>query len=1047
MLESVHPLATKLAEHIAGEVRFDTPTRLIYSTDASNYQVMPLGVVLPKTKDDVIAAVKLCAEHGVSIIPRGGGSNLCGSAIGAGVVIDFTKYMDQVIAVDAATREARVQAGVILGQLNKQLAKQSLQFGPDPASAERASVGGVIGANATGSHSIRYGMTADNLNAVQAVLADGALAEFRAEESGKVRRGESGILTFPLSHFPTFSDIGTIVEQHSAAIYRDFPKVWRRASGYNADFTAEMLAYDAAHPMACLTAANAKRQGSNLDNHLRVVSQRNLAPLFAGAEGTLGVLTEATLNLFPKPKHTALVITTFESLLESVRHVPALLTLHPSAIELIGGMFIRLARDLPECKERIGWLEGQANPEGLLVIEFDGETETEARAGVERLAKLVAQEHLPCTLNPIFATKAQADVWFVRKIGLNVLTSIRSEYKPISVVEDVAVPVECLPEYVTRLNEIFALNNTEGAFYAHASAGVLHVRPLVNLRTAEGLAKMQDIGRRTLALCKEMSGAMSGEHGDGYERAHHTPMLFGDEVYAAFCAIKDAFDPQNLLNPGKKVRGVEMEHHLRLGPTYKTAPMQTTFTFHLDGSFARAVEQCNGSGVCRKLDAGVMCPSYRATREEMHSTRGRANLLREFIKEQRLEIGDLRLDAQISNPQSLVSNPQSPKPTIDEVRVALDLCLSCKACETECAAGVDMAKLKSEFTQHYYDENGTPLRAWALGRIAPLSVLATAFAPISNWTMRQSLFKRVMRVAPERTMPAFASHTFDDWWKKHQASNVKRQTSNVNPKSKAVLFVDTFTRYNHPQLGIDAVEVLERAGVEVIIPPWKCCGRPMLSQGQPKAMLDWARFNVAQLAPYAKQGIPILGLEPSCITALKDDYLDLIPGEDTGAVAKMTTSIEEFLIVDCGLSIAQSVPQRSSTIRNQKSEILLHGHCHQKASYGTKGTRAALAQAGCEVNEIDSTCCGMAGAFGYEAEHYALSQQVGELSVLPAVRNAPADVIIVAPGTSCRDQIQHFTGREALHPIQVIARRLREMDAQQVADAPAQSVDLTNANA
>jgi FAD/FMN-containing dehydrogenase/Fe-S oxidoreductase len=1009
-----HPLATKLAQHIAGEVRFDTPTRLIYSTDASNYQVMPAGVVLPKTNDDVIATVTLCAEHGVSVIPRGGGSSLCGSSIGPGIVIDFTKYMDQVIDVDVARREVRVQAGVILGPLNKQLAKHGLQFGPDPASAERAAVGGVIGTNATGSHSIRYGMTADNVNAVQAVLADGALAEFAAQSKGVNGRTGERVIAHPITSSPLhlFHQIQKIVEQRRAAIYRDFPKVWRRASGYNADFFAEMLAFDPANPTACLTEANAMRQGSNLDNHLRAIGQRNLAPLFAGAEGTLGVLTEATLNLFPRPKHTALVITSFESLIESMQHVPALLTLHPSAVELIGGMFIRLARDLPECKDRIDWLQAQASPEGLLVIEFDGETEAEARAGVERLAKLVAQEHLPCTLNPIYAARAQADVWHVRKIGLNVLTSIRSEFKPISVVEDVAVPVARLPEYVTRLNEIFALNHTEGAFYAHASAGVLHVRPLVNLRTAEGVAKMQDIGRRTLALCKEMGGAMTGEHGDGYERAHHNQALFGDEVYAAFCAIKDAFDPRNLLNPGKKVRGVEMDHSLRLGPNYKTVPMQTTFTFHLDGSFAKLVEQCNGSGVCRKLDAGVMCPSYRVTREEMHSTRGRANLLRELIRD------DGRLTVDDQSTSSAVHRPSS-----EEVKAALDLCLSCKACATECAAGVDMAKLKSEFVQHYYDEHGTPLRAWALGRIARLSVLATAFAPISNWMMRRSLFKRVMRVAPQRTLPAFASRTFDDWWKQH--SKIQ------NPKSKIILFVDTFTRYNHPHIGIDAVEVLERAGVEVIVPPWRCCGRPMLSQGQPKAMLDDARFNVATLAPYARQGIPILGLEPSCISAFKDDYLDLIPGEDTSAVAKAFMSIEEFWISDFGFRI------QPSKIQNPKSKILLHGHCHQKSSYGTKGTRAALAQAGCEVSEIDSTCCGMAGAFGYEAEHYALSQQVGELSVLPAVRNAPEGTLVVAPGTSCRDQIAHFTGRQALHPIEVIARRLRELDEGQAQKTPA----------
>jgi Fe-S oxidoreductase len=339
-----------------------------------------------------------------------------------------------------------------------------------------------------------------------------------------------------------------------------------------------------------------------------------------------------------------------------------------------------------------------------------------------------------------------------------------------------------------------------------------------------------------------------------------------------------------------------------------------------------------------------------------------------------------------------------------------------------------MAKLKSEFVQHYYEEKGTPLRAWALGRIAPLSVLATAFAPLSNWMMQRSLFKRVMNVAPERTMPAFTFNTFEKWWRNH-AHHPSGEGHGVGERRKAVLFVDTFTRYNHPHIGIDAVEVLERAGVEVIIPPWKCCGRPMLSQGQPKAMLDSARFNVATLAPYAKQGIPILGLEPSCISAFKDDYLDLIPGEDTSAVAKAFTSVEEFLISNFGLSKIPAGRIESSEIENRKSKILLHGHCHQKSSYGTKGTRAALAQTGCEVSEIDSTCCGMAGAFGYEAEHYAVSQQVGELSVLPAVRNAPEGTLIVAPGTSCRDQIQHFTGRQALHPIEVIARRLRELDA------------------
>jgi FAD/FMN-containing dehydrogenase/Fe-S oxidoreductase len=996
-------LARSLASHIAGDVRFDDPTRLIYSTDASNYQVLPLGVVLPRTVDDVVATVSLCAEHGVSIVPRGGGSSLCGSSIGPGVVIDFSKYMDSVLHVDTTNRQVRAQPGLILGQLNKRLAAQGLQFGPDPASAERAAIGGVIGTNATGSHSIRYGMTADNVTAVQVVLSDGRLAEFSALPEGSPSNLRSAVVD--------------IVTRHAAAIRRDFPKVWRRASGYTLDFIAEMLAYDSADPVACLTEANARRQGSNLDNHLRQISHFNLAPLFAGAEGTLGVLTEATLHLTPRPRHTALVITSFESLGDALLAVPALLTTNPSAIELIGGMFIRIARDLPECKDRLGWLAGQATPEGLLVIEFDGETEAEARDGVERLTRLAAAEHLPCALNPLFAIRPQADVWYVRKIGLNVLTSIRSPVKPISVVEDVAVPVDRLAEYVERLNAIFADNGTEGAYYAHASAGVLHVRPLVNLRTADGVRQMRDIGRRALELCRDLGGAMSGEHGDGYERSHQNEALFGPEVYRAFCEIKDAFDPRGLLNPGKKVRGAEMDDHLRFGPGYATRPAPTTFRFHEIGSFAALAEQCNGSGVCRKLDSGVMCPSYRATRDEMHSTRGRANLLREFIKD----------------PASVDDAPADTRPgdapahalTAQDVKQALDLCLSCKACATECAAGVDMSRLKSEFMQWQHDARGTPLRAWILGRIAPIGALAAPFAPIANWMLERAAFKRALGIAPGRELPRFTAHTFDHWWR-HHASPPPAGTSSgrsggdgrQGARARAALFVDTFTRYNHPEVGITAVQVLERASFEVIVPPWKCCGRPLLSQGQPRAMLEWARFNLAQLAPLARQGVPILGLEPSCISALKDDYPDLVPGDDARIVAEMTMDI-----LDVGSALGD---RGRSTVQEPRPRILLHGHCHQRALWGTQAMRSALTRAGYEVHEVESTCCGMAGAFGYEAEHVDLSRRIGELSVLPAVRAAGDATTIVAPGTSCREQIRAFTGRVAIHPIQALAEGLQD---------------------
>ncbi len=971
MSPASHPLEQALRRHVSGDVRFDTAARVLYSTDASNYQLHPLGVVMPRTAEDVIAVVSLCAEHGVSVIPRGGGSNLCGSAIGEGVVVDFTPHMDAVLDVDTSARQARVQPGVILGQLNRRLATHGLQFGPDPASAERVAVGGAIGANATGAHSIRYGMTADHVDAAQVVLADGCLGSFDANVAPAALR----------------SAVERIARQYAQDVRRDFPKVWRRASGYNLDFVVEMLDFDPAYPTACLTAANAQRQGSNLEAHLRQISRRSLAPLFAGAEGTLGVLTEATLHLVPKPQHTVLVVTAFASLVDAMRAVPLLLTVNPSAIELIGGMFIRTARDLPECRDRISWLEAQDTLEGVLVVEFDGDTPAEATDGAERLRHLVQAEHLPCRLRPLLDPREQADVWYVRRIGLNVLTSIRGHVKPISIVEDLAVPVERLAEFVERMDAIFAANNTEGAYYAHASAGVLHVRPLVNLRTERGLAQMRDIGERALALCHELGGAMSGEHGDGVERSHYNEALFGPRVYRAFCELKDAFDPHGVLNPGKKVRAVEMEHHLRFGPGYAALShlRPTTFRFHTDGSFAGMVEQCNGNGVCRKPEGGVMCPSYRATRDEAHSTRGRANLLRELLRRN----GALR-------------------PSLDDVKQALDLCLSCKACATECAAGVDMSKLKSEFLAHYYAERGTPLRAWALGRIGRFAPLASALAPLSNWFLRLPLAAAALKLAPQRQLPTFRWRSFDRWWRRHAREHADASRPAV------VLFVDTFARYQHPEIAISAARLIAHLGFRVVVPPWRCCGRPLLSQGQPGAMLADARFNVAQLAPWARQGASIVGLEPSCVSALRHDYPDLLSDDAARTIAQQTVSIEEWL--------AQHLPD--STTPANAPAVLLHGHCHQKALWGTGATREALRRAGFRVREVDSTCCGMAGAFGYEAEHYAISQRIGELSLLPAVRAADPATHIAAPGTSCREQIAHFTAREAQHPVVLIAQHL-----------------------
>ena len=1018
------PFQQALARHVSGEVRFDDAMRVLYSTDASNYQIWPQGIVLPKSADDVIAAVALCAEHGVPIIARGGGSGLCGQAIGPGLIIDLSKYMNQALDIDAANCRAHVQPGLVLQQLNKKLAPMKLQFGPDPASGERAVIGGLIGTNATGAHSIRHGLTADHVVSMRCVLADGTLVEFGPRDNGPQGKLEQAV--------------ADITRRHDVAIRRDFPKVWRRASGYNVDFIAEMLAYDPANPQAALLDASLNRQSLNFQSHLEMVSRFNLSPLIVGSEGTLAIALDATLKLMPKPARTGLLVCSFNSLYDAMDATPAMLTSDPSALELMDGLMVRLARGLPEQARKMTWLSGE--PDAVLIVEFDGETEAEVKAGLERLRRVLDRERIPCSVVELLDAQSQADVWAVRKIGLGILLSIRSDHKPISVIEDVAVPVARLGEYVRRMREVFARHKTDGAFYAHASAGVLHVRPLVNLKTVEGLHAMEDIGLSALALCQEMGGALSGEHGDGYERTRWNEALYGKEVYQSFCEVKDVFDPKGLLNPGKKVRGQAMEESMRIGPWFKMKPYSSVFTYQQDGSFAGLVEQCNGNGICRKVDGGVMCPSYRATLDETHSTRGRSNLLRHFITDRktwdrndgRPTTDDGGRTTSDERPSSVDGRPSGDVPTIsmDDVKAALSLCLSCKACHTECPSSVDMSKLKSDFLEHYYAERGKPLRAWMFGHFANLSALAAPFAALANWAFKLGITKWIMKqvgVTDKRPFPHFASQTFKSWWRRHdgrrttddgqRTTNDRNASSVAGRPSSVVLFADTFANYNHPHVAQKAVQLLEAAGYHVIVPDCKCCGRTLVSQGQPGEVVPLAKHNIKTLAPLAKQGLPILGLEPSCIAMFKDDYLDMLPGDDTKAVADAFIGVEEFLAREAasgerGFKLSMRFPNNA--------DVLVHGHCHQKAGWGTQDMKAAMTMAGYKVKEIDSTCCGMAGAFGYESEHFDVSQKVGELSVLPAVRGASAETLIVAPGTSCREQIEQLGGRTPLHPVELL---------------------------
>lgn len=971
------PLESALRSHIRGDVRFDDATRVLFSTDASNYQVYPRGVVLPRDAADMQCAVQLCAEHHVPITARGGGSGLAGQSIGPGVVIDSSKYMHQILDLDVATRTVRVQPGMVLALVNAALKQHGLQFGPDPASAERACIGGILGTNATGAHSIRYGMSSDNVRAMNVLLSSGETATLSATEAPA----------------QLASTIRSIANAHRGAIATGYPRVWRRASGYNLDYICEQLALEAGEPDAsALFAWNRARLGSNAEIHRAAVSKFNLAPLVAGSEGTLAIVTDATLHLVPRPRHTALAILTFASLDAAMRAVPALLSLLPSAIELLGDELLRNAHALPEYARLMPWADLKA--EATLAIEFDGDAQADVQDGLLRLNALIAHEHLPCSVQPILDAQAQADVWTVRKMGLAILTSVRGDHKPIAVVEDVAVPVERLPEFVQEIRAIFRAHGTDGVFYAHASAGVLHVRPMVNLRTIEGLHTMHAIGHAALALCARMGAAMSGEHGDGYERTWQNAALFGPALTGAFEQVKDAFDPSGLLNPGRKVRPLPVEAldgMMKLSPYKTSAPIKTVFAYRDTGGIDKLSEECNGSGVCRKQEAGVMCPSYRATLEEAHSTRGRANLLREYMT------------------RRAQTNPDPTAPSLDThaVKDALSLCLSCKACASECASRVDMAKMKSDFMQVHHDTHGLPLRAFVLGRVALFGWLATrhpVLAAMANRLAPTGTFKRLLRLAQARTLPAFASQPFDAWWRRHKPAGHAKMV---------VLYVDSFARYNHPALAIDAVRLLENLGHEVIVPPAVCCGRPMVSNGQPRAAQGLARKNLAFLAPHARAGTPILGLEPSCISMLRDDYPDLVPGADADIVASMTTSVEAH--------VAPLMPNMPA-VAAQK--LLLHGHCHQKAGYGVAGTQAALRACGHVVEQAGGSCCGMAGSFGFEDEHHALSVRIGEMGVVGQVRKTPLGTGLVAAGTSCRQQIEDLAGRPVLHPVTLLARAM-----------------------
>ena len=945
-------IAAELKKRIEGDVRFDRYSRVLYSTDASIYQIEPVGVVVPRHKGDVQAVIELANKLDVSVLPRGGGTSLAGQAVGHSIVLDFSKYMRNVLEVNQEELWCRVQPGLVQDELNAHVRAMGLQFGPDTSTSNRATLGGMIGNNSSGAHSLTYGKTLDHVIELTVLLADGSevvLKDLLPQEVEKRRRADT-------IEGRACREVFRLAQQHKNEILARYPKIMRRVSGYNLDEFVK------AQPF-------------------------NLSRVIVGSEGTLATVVEAKMRLVPKPKWTAMDVIHFSDDIEALECAQLILQTHPYAMESTDKMVLNLARGNIEQSRKLGFVQG--TPDSLLMVEYAGATEAEVRDQVDKLEALRKREKIGYAATLAFKPEEVKAIWGVRKAGLGLLLGIKGDKKPIAFVEDTAVAPEKLPQFIRRFREVVARHDTVAGYYGHCSVGCMHIRPLINLKEQSEMHKMVSIANAISDLVLEFNGAMSGEHGDGLARSHFNAKLFGPAIYDAFRQIKRAFDAKNLMNPGKIVDAPAMTESLKISPRYKPWEPRTTLNFAAQGGFARAVEMCSGMAECRKKLDGTMCPSYMGTLDEEHSTRGRANALRNAI------------------------SGRAPQEEFTGKRLydVMDLCLECKACKAECPSNVDMAKLKYEFLDHYYRANGLPLRNRIFGAIESLNRLGSSLAPVSNWIANSSLNRWLMEILVgidrRRPLPQFAGRTFESWFRKHE-------TTKEGEKGDVVLFHDTFNNYNTPDVAIAATRFLERSGYRVLLADKKCCGRPMISKGMLNQAKENAAWNIEKLAPYAEKRVPIVGLEPSCLLTLRDEYPEFVGTEAARTVAENSFLFEEFVTRELkdGRLMLQS--------NGDGKKVLLHGHCHQKALVGTAPTAALLKAVGYEVSEVDSGCCGMAGSFGFEKEHYDLSTKIANRRLVPAVNATAPEITIVAPGISCRQQIEHLTGRKAQHPAELI---------------------------
>jgi FAD/FMN-containing dehydrogenase/Fe-S oxidoreductase len=943
-----------LRQAVGGEVRFDAYARHLFSRDASMYAIEPIGVVFPRDGSEAAAVVATAAEFGVPVLPRGAGTSLAGQTVGRAVVMDFSRHMNKILAIDAEARRARVQPGVVQEQLNLAAARHGLTFGPDTSTSNRATLGGMIGNNSAGSQSVRYGMTIDHVLALDVVLSDASVAAFGPLTAGELAARAAR----PTLEGAICRGLPALAARNAEAIATGYPRFWRQSGGYRLDRLA------------------GRGGPGGLD----------LARFVVGSEGTLVTVVAADVALVPAPRHRVIAVGHFTATEAAIEATEDALACQPAAVELIDHAILELARTKLEYRQLSSILTG--DPQALLFVTFFGDTEAEAAAGLDRLdARWRRNSRGYHTLRARSAADQEA-LLKVRQAGLGLLMAASTgARRPLAFVEDTAVDPAVLGAYTRRFREILRAHGLSAGFYGHCSVGCLHVRPFVDLTEPGQVATMRAVAEEVRDLVLEFGGVNSSEHGDGLVRSEFNRVVFGDALYGAMGEAKRLFDPDNRMNPGKITGAPPMTSNLREASPPPPARYASRIAF--PGGMRAAADRCMNIGLCRKTASGVMCPSYMATLDEEHSTRGRAGALVRALS--------------MSDPRAALGD--------DRLHEILDLCLECKACKSECPLGVDMASLKAEALAAHHEQHGVPLRSRMFGSVRALNQVGSAVAPLANLLggarPARRLAERWLGVAAARPLPRFQRDNLARWH--------ARRPAVAGGQGDLVFLGDSFTSFTEPAVARAAIELLEAAGWTVRLETGACCGRASLSKG----LVDQAGRQARRLAARVAGRGPIVGVEPSCLLTLRDDYPALLPGDSQArTVAAACTLPEELLleaIADGRLALGPVAGQR----------ILFHGHCHQKAVTGTAATVALLrAIPGAEVAEADAGCCGMAGSFGFEAEHYDLSLRIGELRLFPAVRAEPADTIIAASGVSCRQQIAHGTGRRARHPLEIVRSAL-----------------------